>query len=209
MRLTLSSEGVRNTVMTNENGQVLYKTSTPYRFGTRTTALYKVVPNADPDDMRDHLETIGEIEWHLMSSSVMRLHGREMMTDTFIPSHGFTRRKRTFTGPDGLSYRWDMDFRIVRVRTYPKKSYDFPALTGLVWVLDAQLSRDDASRQELARSHRRSLGIIGPKKDPSLDVDPSLMHMLDMVVLTFIYVEKLRMDKEKRAKHSNGGGGGP
>lgn len=181
MRLTLSSEGVRNTVMTNENGQVLYKTSTPYRFGTRMTTLYKVVPNTDPDDMRDHLETIGEIEWHLMSSSVMRLHGREMMTDTFIPSHGFTRRKRTFTGPDGLSYRWDMDFRIVR------------------------LSRDDASRQELARSHRRSLGIIGPKKDPSLDVDPSLMHMLDMVVLTFIYVEKLRRDKEKRTKRSSFG----
>lgn len=185
MRLILSSEGVRNTTMTNENGQVLYKTSTPLRFGVRTTTLYKVVPNADPDDMRDHLEAIGEIEWNLMGPSVFRLHGQKMTTDTFIPRHGIRGRKRTFTGPDSLPYRWDMDFKIVR------------------------LSRDDATRQELARSHRRSLGVIGPRRDPSLDVDPSLMHMLDMIVLTFIYVEKLRRDKEKRAKRSNGGGGGP
>ncbi|KAI6101918.1 hypothetical protein F5141DRAFT_1008601 [Pisolithus sp. B1] len=203
MRLTLSSEGVRNTTMTNEDGQVLYKTSTPFRFGARTTTLYKVVPNTDPDDMRDHLERIGEIEWNLIGSSVMRLRGQEMMTDTFIPRHGIRgrwythrlrhasielmffqlHRKRTFEGPDGLPYRWDMDFKFVR------------------------LSRDDTTRQELARSYRRSLGIIGPRRDPFLDVDLNLMHMLDTVVLTFVYVEKLRMDKEKRAKRNHGGGG--
>ncbi|KAI6012970.1 hypothetical protein EDC04DRAFT_2760228 [Pisolithus marmoratus] len=162
MRLTLSSEGVRNTIMTNEEGQVLYKTSTPFRFGTRTTTLYKVIPNIDPDDMQDHMEAIGEIEWNLIRPSIMRLHGQEMMTNTFIPRHGFRGRKRTFTGPDGLPYRWDMDFKIVR------------------------LSRNDATRQELARSYRRSLGIIGPRRDPSLDVDP----------------KKLRMDKEEQAKRS-------
>ncbi|KAI5986749.1 hypothetical protein F5J12DRAFT_868075 [Pisolithus orientalis] len=92
MRLILSSEGVRNTIMTNENGQVLYKTSAPFHFGARTTTLYKVIPNAGPDDMRDHLEVIREIEWHLTGSSVMRLHGQEMMTDTFIPRHGIRGR---------------------------------------------------------------------------------------------------------------------
>ncbi|KAI5989972.1 hypothetical protein EDD15DRAFT_2283066 [Pisolithus albus] len=176
MRLILSSEGVRNTTMTNEDGQVLYKTSTPLRFGVRTTTLYKVVPNADPDDMQDHLKAIGEIEWHAMGPSILRLHGQEMTTDTFIPRHGIRGRKRTFKGPDGFPYRWDMDFKFVR------------------------LSRNDATRQELARFHRRRLGIIGSKRDPFLDVDPSLMHMLDMVVLTFVYVEKLRMDKERRSR---------
>ncbi|KAI5989989.1 hypothetical protein EDD15DRAFT_2198335 [Pisolithus albus] len=180
MHLTLSSEGVRNTTMTNENGQVLYKTSTPHRFGTRTTTLHKVEPNTDPDDMRDHLEAIGEIEWNLMGPSVMRLYGQEMMTNSFIPSHGVTGRKRTFTGPDGLPYRF--------------------------WLgIGTQLSRNDATSQELARSHTRSLGITGPRRDPFLDIDPSLMHMLDMVVLTFIYVEKLRRDKEKRTKRSSFG----
>ncbi|KAI5986748.1 hypothetical protein F5J12DRAFT_868060 [Pisolithus orientalis] len=150
--------------MTNENGQVLYKTSTPFCFGTRMTTLYKVVPNSDPDDMWDHLEVIGEIEWRFSGPSVMRLHGQEMMTDTFIPRHGIRGRKCMFMGPDDLPYRWDMGFRIVR------------------------LSCNDTTCQELAWSHRQGLSIIGPKRGPSLDVDPSLMHMLDMVILTFIFV---------------------
>ncbi|KAI5991709.1 hypothetical protein F5J12DRAFT_861540 [Pisolithus orientalis] len=176
MHLVLSAESVRNTIMTNENGQVLYKTSTPFSIGTRTTTFYKVVPNSDPDDMQDHLEAIGEIEWNLMGSSVMRLHGQEMMTDTFIPWHGITGRKHTFMGPDGFSYRWDMDFRVVRVCAGLNIFPHFLALTGF---------------------GTQFLGIIGPRRDPSLDVDPSLMHMLDIVILTFVYVEKLRMDKEK------------
>jgi len=48
----------------------------------------------------------------------------------------------------------------------------------------------------LARPHRRSYGIIGSKHDPYLEIHPDLGHMLDMVILTFIYVEKLRMDDE-------------
>ena len=37
--------------MTNETGQVIYETSTPFRLGMRTTTLYKVMPNEDPEDM--------------------------------------------------------------------------------------------------------------------------------------------------------------
>ena len=36
-----------------------------------------------------------------------------------------------------------------------------------------------------------------------------MTHMLDLIVLTFVYVEKLRMDKERAARNSSGGGGGP
>ncbi|KIM60447.1 hypothetical protein SCLCIDRAFT_1216889 [Scleroderma citrinum Foug A] len=76
MRLTLSSESVRNTVMINENGQVLYKTSTPFRLGVRTTTIYKVVPNTNPNDIQDRRDAIGKIEWHLFGTSIMRLHGQ-------------------------------------------------------------------------------------------------------------------------------------
>ncbi|KAL4065945.1 hypothetical protein V8B97DRAFT_1066417 [Scleroderma yunnanense] len=185
MRLTLSSESVRNTVMTNEDGQVLYRTSTPFRLGVRTTTIFKVVPNTNPSDMQDHLEAIGEIKWHLFGPSMMRLNGREMNTDQFIPRHGFTGRKRTFMGPDARSYRWDMLYNVV------------------------VLSHNDDTRRELARSHRRSLGIIGPRREPSLDIHSDLMPMLDTVVLTFVYVEKLRMDKEERRKRAAASGGGP
>lgn len=69
------------------------------------------------------------------------------------------------------------------------------------------MSRDDGSKTEVARYHRGSLGIIGSKKKPCLDVDPDVAHMLDLIILTFVYVEKLRMDKEKASRSSSGGGG--
>ncbi|KAF8552670.1 hypothetical protein OG21DRAFT_1415673 [Imleria badia] len=172
MRLTLSSESVRNTIFTNENGQVMYKTTHPHhKLGMGTTTLYKIKPNDDPTDMRDQFEVIGEIEWHLVGSSTFRLNGQEMQSNEFIPSHGIFGRKRTFTGPDGCAYRWDM------------------------------LSRDDGSRTEVARYRKGSLGIVGPKRKPRLEIDPDMEHMLDLLVLTFVYVEKIRMDKD----HENTG----
>ena len=44
--------------MTNETGQVIYKTSTPFRLRTRMTTLYKVILNEDLDDMLDSFEAI-------------------------------------------------------------------------------------------------------------------------------------------------------
>ncbi|KAH7888166.1 hypothetical protein F5I97DRAFT_959797 [Phlebopus sp. FC_14] len=182
MILSLSSESVRNTIITNESGQVLYKTVTPFKFGSRTTTVYKIKSNANPTDMQDQFEVMAEIEWHTFESSKFRINGQEVLTKEFIPRHGVTGRKRTFTGPDGRPYRWDMHVRVVT------------------------LSTDDGSRTKMARSHRRSLGIIGPKREPGLDVHPSVMPILDMVILTFIYVEKIRMDKERNARRGNGGG---
>ena len=59
-----------------------------------------------------------------------------------------------------------------------------------------QLSSDDETGQELARSHQRSYGIIGSKHNAYLEIHPDLQHILDMVILTFIYIEKLQMDDE-------------
>ncbi|KAF9233679.1 hypothetical protein BU15DRAFT_66387 [Melanogaster broomeanus] len=173
MQLTLSSGSVRNAVMTNETGQALYKTSHTFTLGKLgTTTIRKIRPNTDPLDMRDHFDVMGEIDWRLYGSSTFRINGQEMQTSDFLPRHGIRGRKRTFTGPDGLPYRWDMLSKVV------------------------VLSRNDGSRTEVARYHRGSLGLIGIKKKPHLDVDPDVMHMLDLIVLTFVYVEKLRKDKE-------------
>lgn len=93
MVLTLSSESVRNTAFTNESGQVLYKTSHPFKLGTMgTTTIHKVVPNVDPMDMRDQFEVMGEIEWRLFGSSTFRINGQEMQSTDFLPRHGITGR---------------------------------------------------------------------------------------------------------------------
>lgn len=104
------------------------------------------------------------------------------------------RSKRTFTGPDGRSYRWEMLYseevvsagRVKVVR--PSAEYFF-----------LQLTRNDGSNTEVARYHRASLGLMGPKQKSYLDIDPDVTHMLDLIILTFVYVEKLRMDGETAA----------
>ncbi|KAG6372075.1 hypothetical protein JVT61DRAFT_8784 [Boletus reticuloceps] len=194
MRITLSSESVRNAVFTNESGQVLYKTTHPHHIGMGTTTIHKIRPNDDPMDMRDQFDVMGEIEWHVIGSSTFRLNGQEMQSNEFLPSRGILGRfvlsssepffkinfrffvlyrRRTFTGPDGCPYGWNMVFTKAVV-----------------------LSRDDESRAELARYHKGSLGIVGSKHKPRLDVDPAVEHMLDLIVLTFVYVEKIRTDKD-------------
>jgi len=120
--------------------------------------------------MRDKFDAMGEIEWHVFGSSIFRIKGEEMQSNHFLPQRGITGCKRTFTGPGGRPYRWDVLYDVV------------------------VLSRDDGSKTEVARYHRSSLGIVGPKKKARLDVDPDVVHMLDLIILTFVYVEKLRME---------------
>ena len=113
-------------------------------------------------------------------------------------------RKRTFTGPDGRRYRWDMHQRVVVVGVNVWFRLGC-VISFVVW----QLSVDDASRTEIARYHRATLGIIGKRRSACLDIVPQAEHMLDLIILTFIYVEKLRMDKETRQRRAAASGGGP
>ncbi|KAG9315541.1 hypothetical protein JVU11DRAFT_3161 [Chiua virens] len=169
MQLTLSSKSVRNTIFTNEIGQVLYKTLHLFKLGSaRTTTIRKVIPNEDPTDMRDQFEVMGKIEWRFTGSSTFHFQGNKMQSGEFLPRHGIRGRIES----------------------------SFP-----------QLSRDDGSKTEVARYHRGSLGIVGPKQKPYLDIDPSVMGMLDLIIFTFVYVEKLRMDKERGPKSAGKGEG--
>ncbi|KAG1826814.1 uncharacterized protein BJ212DRAFT_6970 [Suillus subaureus] len=172
--LTLSTELVRNTVITNEQGQVIYKTETsPFELaGVRTTTILKIKPNDDQYQMQDQFDVLGEIEWHAFASSKFRYDGTEVETKEFIPRRSLFSLERFFVGPDGRPYRWDLQSRVV------------------------VLTRDDASRTEVARFHRATLGIVGRKRKATLEVSPEVAHMMDTVIMTFIYVEKLRKDNE-------------
>ena len=94
MRLILSSEAVRNAVMSNESGQVLYKTFHPLKLGLSqgTTTIQKIKPNDDSMDMRDQFDVLAQIEWHLVTPSTFRMHGQELPSDEFIPRHGILGR---------------------------------------------------------------------------------------------------------------------
>ncbi|KAG2359258.1 hypothetical protein BDR07DRAFT_1415504 [Suillus spraguei] len=78
--LTFSTEHVRNTVITNKQGQVIYKTDTPFRLvRAHTATIQKIKPN------NDQFNVLEEIEWHTFNSSKFRAGGTKIEMEEFIP----------------------------------------------------------------------------------------------------------------------------
>jgi hypothetical protein len=60
----------------------------------------------------------------------------------------------------------------------------------------------------VAKFHQKDIISITPNaKRATLEIYPAGEHMVDLIVVTLVYIEKLRRDRE-RAAHSSGGGGG-
>ncbi|KAH0832240.1 hypothetical protein J3R83DRAFT_13214 [Lanmaoa asiatica] len=212
MLLTLSSESVRNTVFTNESGQVLYKSSHPFKLGMGTTTIQKIMSNADPMDMLDRFDVMGEIEWHLFVSSTFRINGEAMQSNDFIPRHGITGRcvasQLNFLGNRRLTSFPDRVFALLAANEH-LRGRTVTHIDGICYLTSWCYPGTTGQERRSQDITEASLGIVGPKRKPRLDVDPDVTHMLDLIVLTFVYVEKLRMDKERASRNAGGAGGGP
>jgi hypothetical protein len=92
MKLTFKPPHVRNTVITNEQGHVLYSTSTSFSFDTRVTRVKKHVPNEFNIGKVESSELLAEIEWHTFSSTVIKYGGQDLLTSQFIPTKGILGR---------------------------------------------------------------------------------------------------------------------
>jgi hypothetical protein len=88
--LTLSSERICNTVITNEQGVAVYRTDNPLL--SSVTTIHKLKPNAERYDMGDQFEVMAEIEWHTFTSTKVRFGGTEVDAKRFIESKGWTGR---------------------------------------------------------------------------------------------------------------------
>ena len=89
MILTLSSEGVRNTVFTDERGLPVFKSDTPFRLGGRTTTIHRQ-KSAEPG--MDDSEVMGQIAWNFIGSSIFTIDGKTLESNKFLPSHGILGR---------------------------------------------------------------------------------------------------------------------
>ncbi|KAF8901950.1 hypothetical protein CPB85DRAFT_106618 [Mucidula mucida] len=190
MNLYLStSDTAINTLYTSSDGTVLYKTHTPTKLsGKTTTTISRAVPSDIP--MREGesaLEQIGEqrfallaqIDWRLISPTIIRfgwgwytkcvVHFRSMVFRVIK-----TSRNRVFTGPDGKEYKW-------------------------ILHNDSKLVTNDASQRPIAVYHRKHHGYFHPKREAFLEVLPQAEHMLDIVLITYVFVEKIRKENEEAA----------
>ena len=101
-----------------------------------------------------------------------------------------------FTGPDGVEYRWALG--AMRM-SYPKVNL-FSALPASSLNHDVKLVTTDEEKTVIAEYHRAR-----KKQKARFKVHPAGMGMLDSIVLTFVFVEKNRRERETTTKSTFSG----
>lgn len=103
-----------------------------------------------------------------------------------------------FTGPDGVQYRWALG---ALGMNYPKVSKFLTSPLSSVLNHVMKLVTADEKKTVVAEFHRaRYL----KKRKARLEVQPAGMVMLDYIILTFVFAENKRREREARAKSSGG-----
>ncbi|TFK34267.1 hypothetical protein BDQ12DRAFT_763694 [Crucibulum laeve] len=196
MHLYLSHQEPWNATYTTAEGQVIYKVKTPLRLGTWTATIQRVIPNTELLDspvgtpsavepnFQDRFGQLGQIEFHNIQSSRIRYQGQDVEASVFFRKSGFGwyGRHRIFTAPDGKEYKWKLGMKA------------------------PELVMNDGSKTPIARCHRKKFGILSKAACPaSLEIFPAGKHIADVIVVTFVYIEKLRKDREQASVVASSG----
>ncbi|KAG2133769.1 hypothetical protein DEU56DRAFT_738825 [Suillus clintonianus] len=164
-------------------------------------------------DMQDRFEQLAQIEFHKFQTSRIRWFGLnrlgqgEVSTKEFIPSRGISRRSRTFTGPDDRVYRWHLGMRVCKLyrESDPDKPvaqyhrYSLGLLSGKrprCGFLDINLPKPNQGHSD---EHTDTDNYTDHELESTLE-DIISPELLDTIIVTFIYVEKLRREREKAWK---------
>jgi len=67
-----------------------------------------------------------------------------------------------------------------------------------------QLFVNNSSNTPVAVFHPKRCGIFQEGRPASLEIFPAGEHMVDLIVVTFVYVETLRRDRKNRSQSSGG-----
>jgi len=167
---------VRNSNFCNAEGQIIYKSKTPGSILTpkRQTIIGKIIPNQSPEDMTDRFGYLAAIAWRTIGSSLLAYGGSDSSLKDFMPAKGIFAQHRVFTAPgDGRSFQWTL---------------------GL-WM--SMLNLHDDPRTPVARGHRSNTGIFGKPRQARLEIFPGFEHLADIILVTYIFVEKLRKERER------------
>ncbi|GJE88096.1 hypothetical protein PsYK624_041790 [Phanerochaete sordida] len=168
MELTLGRDNVIDTKLSTADGHCLYTITTPNKWRVLTTMVTK--HEVDGDGVEQSSTERGRINWHSFARSTRFIYdGKIMEAATFMPHDGL--RVRRFVAPDGKSYRWRTGWRSVHLERCEDKG---------------------ASESEpvIVVKMRQANPFKGRK--PSLQVDDSVLQFLDLLVLTWVYVEHRR-----------------
>jgi hypothetical protein len=103
-------------------------------------------------------------------------------------------RSYQFTGPDGVQYRWAMG---AAGMNFPKVSLFSASPVSSTLNYGMKLVTVDEEKTVIAEFYRAH--HVTNKRKARLEVQPAGMNMLDYVVLTFVFAESKRRDREAAA----------
>ena len=104
-----------------------------------------------------------------------------------------------FTGPDGVQYRWAMG---AMGMNYPKVCLFSTSPVSSTLNRGMKLVTTDEKKTVIAEFHRAH--YFTKKRKARLEVQPAGVAMLDYIVLTFVFAENKRRERERRAKSGGG-----
>ncbi|KDQ60509.1 hypothetical protein JAAARDRAFT_126342 [Jaapia argillacea MUCL 33604] len=164
------------TILLDEHDFPVYRIETPYSFGLRKdTTVYRRA-GTYPDT---HFEEMARIHRHHFHQSEIVYGGKILRVGDYLRKIGVIGQNRKSIAPDGKQYKWVLQMRGQKV-----------------------LITNDFNETFIASFKEANFGIRKPKHAGCLQIFPSGQHMMDLIVVTFVYLE------EKR-KHNNGSAGGP
>ncbi|KIM49883.1 hypothetical protein M413DRAFT_59206, partial [Hebeloma cylindrosporum] len=111
-------------------------------------------------------------------SSRIRMGDWDVAANDYFRNEGgrfnFLERNRIFTGPDGREYMWRLGKRRCK----------------------ASLFVNDSAKTPVACLHRRGPGIVGHAPAASLEIFAAGKDIVDLIVVTGVYMERMRKDRE-------------
>ncbi|THH26997.1 hypothetical protein EUX98_g7191 [Antrodiella citrinella] len=117
------------------------------------------------------------LNWRTFRSTRLVYNMQITDLDQFLTGSDLIGSARTFVGPDGLSYSWHM------------------GMTTSLLTLKAAVPAETAPKT-IAKFYPQS--AVGAGRNPYLEVQPEGMHMLDIIVITWVFVETRRRELEKQ-----------
>ncbi|EKM83257.1 hypothetical protein AGABI1DRAFT_104959 [Agaricus bisporus var. burnettii JB137-S8] len=165
--------------------------------GERRSMDSQDAPFADTDSEKDNLlgrSTNGlpvlegnfafhaQVEFHTFNSTHFRYNNLDIPVNRYFCKEGWSwyGRGRVFKASDGTDYRWNLCAKYL------------------------EMVKNDGTKKQLVRfrEHRPSLGPFMKGRPAVLEVDDSCVPILDEIMMTFIYCQKLRKDRQKNERRS-------
>jgi hypothetical protein len=107
-----------------------------------------------------------------------------------------------FVGPDGRKYKWQVESTKPNVCVYHFRSCNLDLTVH-------QLVLDDVENTPVAVFHNRRLGVFSKARKASLEIAQWVPEeTLDVIITTFIFLEKQRRNEVHSSGLARGGGAG-